>query len=387
MITACSDVGIFYALEIEEVIEDNNNLNDSARFSIMVDTDTVGDGYYIANAGPTVYYRKNVDSFNNWSKLSVPTSGYSSDATTSSMVLIGTDLYISRISHDGSNVYSGIYRLDAVEAEIDLDGVQSNDWTEITSNTGSASSFKFYKLFEANGNLYVNETSRNDDDDFNITDSTVYQTASPGFGGDAYGAYNDITSALSITTTEQVVDAEFDGTNYWIIYNDVATEDGYTVFDDVATFATTPTLTNKDAMVVDMFFYDNATDYVLISNLNSDIYMYQVGSGWVSDIDNGDDFIFRGFADIEDLSANTVIVGTSAYGTESPDGYYQINMSTLSIEDKADNFFSDSSNYSSSDLSDASIVGFLMDSQNDRLFAYTEDEGVWLNINKEWSLE
>ncbi len=68
MITACSDVGIFYALEIEEEIQDNNNLNDSAVFSNMVDTNPgAATGYYIGNAGPTIYYRSKASSFSSWS--------------------------------------------------------------------------------------------------------------------------------------------------------------------------------------------------------------------------------------------------------------------------------------------------------------------------------
>lgn len=402
MVGACSEVGIFYTLENEKVIENKNNLNDKVQFENLIDTNPLAPtGYYIGNGGPTVYYRSKVGSYSNWSKLEVPTTGYASDATTSSMVLIGNNLYISRISHDGSNTISGIHRLLNVQGEIDGDGVTSSDWVPITVvNTGTDASFAYYKLFTAGGGLYVNELEKFKDADSNgntTTNSIVYYSGvTP--ESTAFGAYIDISLNLNFgqdtTTTEEVIGMDFDtiNSNYWLIYNNPhnSVNKGYAYFDDDPTFSTVdPDSKNTSSMVSDIYFYSDVDlvldDYILIAGVDKNIYTYNASTpGWGSAITAGIDSIFRGFANIEDLTGtNRVIVGTTAYGSNEGEGYFQINMDTLTI-DKDDQF---ASNYRSSDLSDASITGFLMDEQNDRLFAYTVNEGVWLNISTEWTHE
>jgi hypothetical protein len=398
MIASCSDVGIFYTLEIEEEIEDNNNLNDSAVFSNLVDTDSSStSGYYIGNAGPSIYYRSKGSSYSSWSKLSVPTSGYASDATNSSMVLVGDDLFISRISYDGDYVVSGIYCLPDAASNLD-----SPTWTTITENLdGEDDDFVFYNLFTANGYLYVNELEKDDDDDeddLNTTDSFIYvSTATPDV--DTYDhigtSYTEISNDVGLDSTEHLIKVIYEttSTSYWLIYNDTD-EDviaGYAYYDTDPYFATSTNTKNVSSnMYSDIFFYDDddddVNDCILLSDVDGSIYIYDlVDTDWSTiDVDDPDiDCMYRGFANIEDLVNDTVIVGTSAYDDESGVGYYQIDMSSLSIDEDDD--FSD--NYSSTDLDDSSIAGFLMDSQNDRLFAYTENEGVWLNVSDEWSLE
>jgi hypothetical protein len=306
------------------------------------------------------------------------------------MVLVGDDLFISRISHDGDYVVSGIYCLTTADSNL-----ASPSWITITENLyGEDDDFVFYNLFTANGYLYVNELAKDDDDDdddFNTTDSLVYvSTLTP--EDDVYSDFSGITSKLGITSTEHVIGMTYSDNQYWLIFNDYEDEEGYACNDTTYNFSTVAgSPTNTDYMVSDLFYYDatngSINDYILISDVNGSIYVYDESSdAWDSDIDVDDpdiDCMYRGFADIYYLATDMVIVGTSAYDDESGVGYYQIDMSSLSIDEDDD--FSD--NYSSSDLSDSSIAGFLMDDSNTRLFAYTENEGVWLNVSVEWSLE
>ncbi len=404
MIGACSKVGIFYSLENEVKVADKNNLNDKAAFENLIDTNPgAASGYYIGNAGMTVYYRNKVGSFSNWSSLTMPktagTKDFASDVTTSSMVLIGTELYVSRISHDGGSYVSGVFRLDYDLITTDPAGVVLSDWTEITSYEGVETAFMYYKLFTANGGLYINELNKfieADDNNNQTTSSKVYYSGiTP--ESTLIGAYTDISPNLDFAqdtyTTEEVIGMAYDGASHWLIYNNPHknVKKGYAYIDSDPSFATATASTdskNTTTMVSDIFFYDDTTtDYILISDVAGAIYTYNVTTpGWGSNITvsaAGIDCIFHGFADIDNLSTGKVIVGTTAYDSNVGEGYFQINMTTLAI-DKDDQF---ASNYSSSDLSDSSIAGFLMDTNYNRLFAYTEDEGVWLNISSEWSLE
>lgn len=417
MIGSCSETGLFYSLENEEVEEDNNDLNDSAQFENMIDTDTSSttDGYYIGNAGMTVYYRDKTESYSSWSSMTMPSSvastEFASDATTSSMVYISPYLYASRISHDGDDYVSGVFRLDIDLTSNDPGDVSSSDWTEIESYTGDEDDYMYYKLFTVNGIMYINALSKDDDpdDDDNYTAySTVYTSSSPDTAASVSTNYTNINGYLDfgedenddddIVYTEEVIGVAFDSNStYWLIYNNPHedVEEGHAYFDSSSDFSSgSVSSTDTDYMITDIFAYSDSdstnTDRILISDVEGSIYSYDVtNTGWDDDVDVDDadiDCVFHGFADIDVLSSDMIIIGTTAYDSNEGEGYFQLDMSdsTLTI-DEDDEF---SSNYSSSSsLYDASITGFLMDENNERLFAYTEDEGVWLNISEEWSLE
>ncbi len=91
---------------------------------------------------------------------------------------------------------------------------------------------------------------------------------------------------------------------------------------------------------------------------------------------------FNGFENINslDLNApNSIIVGT-VDNSEDSTGYYQINMADISNIQWTDDNFSEANNYTSSEVSKTSLNGFYYDETFSRLFAFTSNEGVWLNI-------
>lgn len=411
-LTACSDKGIFYFLENETVEEDDNNLNNNAVFSNMV---YVG-GNYIGNAGPNIYYRSDAADISSWSSMIMP-AGFETDATNTSMVLVGTDLFISRISHDGAGVISNVYRLDTAIAPID---VVSSSWELVVSETNTVLSFHVYRLHTADGNLYINDLTMTRADQY---DDAVIGVSALYYIDDAAGVtpadfttanYDDVSVTFG-TGTEEILKILYDGAaRYWMIYNDdsdgfifYATDGDLTtgLVDVVDTATDDPAvLTEK---LVDLFIY--STTEVLISNQDGSIYLtedadqvtpaWEVMDGVVDSTAVTDDELsghfFNGFADIDTLTADTanmVIVGTTA-GSSSATGYYQIDMSAAT-KTWTDANFSEINNYVSIDLSSSSIKGFLYDDTvNKRLFAYTTFNGVYLNyystedIDRIWSHE
>lgn len=394
MIASCSDVGIFYALEIEEVVKDKNNLNDNTIFTNMVDTDydnVASAGYYIGNASKTIYYRKQTSDYSSWSELALP-SGFDSDATNPSMVMIDNgseyDLYISRISKDGGDVISGVYRLTDIQTKLD-NGVSSSDWdTMYQKSFDDDEDYDHYTLYTANNLLYINVLSNDDSQDQEDVRQSSKLYVSTSSSPTINTPFTTIAQYSPITdpgfTTEKVLKIDYDGVNYWMIYNNTSNV-GQIWSDTAVDFGAGANITTTGDTVADIYIYAANEVIVSLHDDGSDGYLSETtdaGINW-STIDSVD-CIYRGFADINTLTANTVIVGTTA-GEEVAEGYYQIYMPTPSIDE--DDNFSDSSNYSSSYLSDASIIGFLMDENDGRLFCYTENEGVWLNIDENWSLE
>lgn len=410
---SCSETGILYSLENEEEIQESNNLNNSANFSNMIMTT----GYYIGASGPNIYYRSTSSSetdttTDDWSALPLPTGDddtvdgtFSSDTTVNSMVQVGNDLVASLISYDGASVVSGIYRLANVNT-LDLTTVQTNTWTMIvkTTMTKGSNPVNVYKLFGANNNLYVNHLtytySSTTDNTGAISSSALY------FEDDITTINNDlVTNSIAINISSYAKDDDGNdmvtaiesissgGSDYWMIINGETNGSVFQSTDGTTFVNITSGLTDstdpKEARFVDVYEYSD--QYVLISNTNGSLYVYNDTSDTFAEKTLASNYI-NGFVDISTITANTVLVGTTAAigdSTYDGSGYYHLNTTDWSFDTSAN--FSDSNNYTSSDLSDSSINGFLYDSINNRLFAYTSNAGVWLNTpngsSRTWSLE
>lgn len=400
--STCSDYGIFYALENEKVIQESNNLKNSTIFTNMIQTDN----YYLGSAGPNIWYRSTDDSnstVDDWHKLALP-GDFSSDATVSSMVLVGTELVISMISYDDSNVVSGIYTLTGADAF--NYGSTTPTWVEQISSTATKGStpVSFYRLFAANSNLYVNELSyaysSPTDDSGDLIDSLLYAAISPVTPSTISGDLGNITS-IPISSFAKASDGTTDytakveqivygsSTNFWMIIN--GETDGKIYSSDDGSFMAghltdeTTTISSSsldDARYVDIFEAD--ATHILISNTSGSLYILAGTGGSYTELTRGSNYL-NGFVDIDivagTLKSNTILVGTSAAigdSTYDGSGYYELNTTTWSWNDTDDNF-SELNNYNSSDLSDSTINGFLYDTDNNRLFAYTRNSGVWMN--------
>jgi hypothetical protein len=405
LVASCSDIGIFYSLEHEKVILEKNNLNNSAAFLNMVDTNPGNlTGFYIGNGGPTIYYRSKADDFSPWAALELP-GGFGADPTNTSMALAGTDLFISRKSENGTSIVSGVYRLDI--SSLSSVTPVSTDWVQVVSPTNNVLSYYVYKLHVANGNIYINQINMTRTPDQYATpvigSSDLYYIATGSVGTFNNTNFNSTPVTFGSEGNEVISNIIYDATatEYWMMFNDSTNGNIVSSANADLTALTDRTTATIDSKLVDMFIYDPPTPTVavevLVSNQKGSIfYTKDTGTTWGTTAAK-DGVQFNGFADINTLTANNVIVGTTAV-TSSGTGYYLIDMLATSltcVEPISDitNFNSNINNYNSSPLSDSSINGFLFDdSANRRLFAYTRNEGVWMNIddNNEgiiWTLE
>jgi hypothetical protein len=418
LLVACNETGIFYSLENEEKVKESNNLNNSTQFTNM----ELLTSYYIGNSGLQILYRSTSTSssdstVDDWHSITLPTgtgdsvSGtFASDATNTSMVLVGNDLIISRISFDSSSIVSGIYRLPNA-ISIDLSTVTSSSWEmvvkTVTSKSGAYQS-NIYKLHEAQDNLYINhityDYSDSNDTSPSIDNSLLYVTASP----DAATIINNLGNATNIVISSYSSDpvevakitSGNPGTNFWMIINDAS--NGIVLRSTSADFGTA--LTEVTSVLgtdpnpsatrfVDI--YEHSATVVLLSNTKGSLYTSNDAGSSFNELTKGSAFL-NGFVSINDLVTDNILVGSAANYSDSSasgNGYYQLDISDADDANWAWNStpFSETNNYNSSDLSDASINGFLFDSTNSRLFAYTSSQGVWMNVadgsERTWSHE
>ncbi|MBI9099824.1 MAG: hypothetical protein JEY91_15195 [Spirochaetaceae bacterium] len=425
LMTTCSNTGIFLSLENEEEIKESNNLNNSANISNMV----IAGDFYIGNGGPSIFYRSTNTSttdskIDDWSTLLVPETSFenpsvyfSRTTSTTSMVLLNGDLYISRISFDGSSVISGIYRLPNADT-IDISALTAASWEKIIEVTTEKASSSFnsnvFRLFEAQSSLYINHLtyfySGSDDQTASISSSALYVTTTPETIADnlANATAIDISSFFSeLSNPVEVAKITTSGTNYWMIINsDTSTDGSDPTLNKVLRSTDSTTFTEvtaiPDARYVDIYEYKTNPDVLLVSNTSGSLYISINADSAPTSADlvftelANESVFLNGFEDIGALVPDNVIVGTSATyddGSIDGEGYYQLDLSDLSnITWSVDNF-SHYNNYFSSELSTASINGFLFDSAKSRLFAYTRSMGLWMNIlpdnktEREWSRE
>ncbi len=413
IITACSETGIFYSLENETVLVDSNNLNNKTVFSNMVDADN----YYIGNGGTALKYRFKVDDISSWSTLATPDDSYASDDINNSMVMVGDDLYISRSSYDGSNVVSGIYRLPNAKTltTSNVTNVTSASWQtivedEVEKSASNPYDYKIYKLHNAQAAtlncLFINRLTYDMANSYStpsLSNSTLYVTDTPTTisGNDVSNNTTEITltdyfdfikddegNPILDGSDIQYIYVEVDkitsgNFEYWMIIND--STNGRII--KAANVADESTISfslsiETDKILTDIFEYD--TDTIFASNSEGSYY-YSIneGSTWTESTDSKSGVKLNGFADIGTLASDNIIVGTTA-NTSGGTGYYQIDTTDPGVildSGTEEGNFSEINNYNSSDLSNASIAGFCFDDTNLRLFAYTENYGVWLNFD------
>jgi len=429
---SCSDTGIFHSLENEVLVQENNNLENSTVFSNMV---KIGN-YYYGNAGINIYYRHvnpdNPSTDTNeaaWSKLVLPNGKdntpaevnevFAGDAAVTSMIEIGPDgsesLFISRVSRDGASIVSGIYHLPFAAASAP-GTVKSTSWSNQVKTVVPKSGIHFsniYRLFKAGSDLYVNhikyQYTSEVDTTASLSTSQLFFSVNPvtnNIGNNLTDSHANITEIIIstfvqddsdppkdiIATVEKVI---YDGTtNYWLIMNGKSQGKLYNSTDGstYASVAGNP----QDVRYVDIYSVDATR--LLLSDTAGALHILDKGDGTFRKLTNSNAWL-TGFYNISGLGTITdrIVIGTAGNkgeSTYSGEGYVQLNISgDDSTWDWVETNFSDKNNYLSSDLSDASINGFLFDdlANPERLFAYTAGHGVWVNEyisdKRIWALE
>ena len=391
IIAACSGEGLFYTIENEEKIVDNNMEN--VKFNKVIVIDGTSD-YYVA-LGSRIWYRE--ISGSNWNVLSLPGSA----SHISSMVLYNNDILYTVRTGDGSALY-----------KIDDPGTNGMNSGTLVANstTGPAGSGNFmnYRLFaDSDGSvLCLNMFETEDDDDLTPYSSALY-TASTGDITD----FSDFTlsgSGLDLNN-KPVKSMAFDaGSNAWLIYNDI--DSGDNDYDDLGShgvlISSTDDFSSISAVVsgqgsgyYQTVHYDTTNSVLLLSirteyasGGSSFALSYYFGSTWTT---ASWEYGFNDFLFDTNLTAgdNYIIGCTMSDYVTSGDGYTLLNISDIaggisSLDDS--DIIADEDNYSSSDLIDSAI--YSMDiylNGSDYILLAGTSSGIWTlnSTTMVWSQE
>ncbi len=403
LLAACSGDAIFHTLENEEKIEDNNNFKDGTP---TIDFDQMG-GYYITH-GKNLWASIEGAS-NDWEKMPLP-SGYSSEATVPSMAIFNGALYATAIDHD-SNYRSGLLKASSPAGSLS----EQFRYEKVDS---SVDDFEFYllKLFPVDGGngLYITRERRswsNTTSNGSVLQETelyYYSSAQAANLDNGLDPGNIVSTGYTGFTVQGAV---FDGTDYYIAINNISASDKYDagklLYGSASATSLTEitpsiedatynqiyytTLTGGEKLILISLRQDNGRYHKILYNLNS--------GGWKSIGYDSRDVQFSAFCNITGLVDDMIMVGTraDAYAGSSSyyygDGYYLIDFSDTSSPSIGSNTTTIATNYSSTDLREATITDIYFDnSGSGRLYITTSAEGLWLNSltddgDRKWSRE
>ncbi|MBB6478552.1 hypothetical protein [Spirochaeta isovalerica] len=411
---SCNETSIFFSLENEEVILERNNLSNSAGFTSMVQIGS----YYFGNAGTKIYYRSDssVSSEDDWAELVLPdgtnngleTTAFDSDAAVTSMVKVGAigseTMFISRISFDGASIVSGIFSLPYADVSAPA-SVSSADWDAQVKTAVAHSNVHYSNVYR----LFADENSGGDDLFINhlkyrfessvdtsgvISQSYLYYADDPATNN----INNTLSSEIQIDNADitllgdldsgtpavaKVENIVFDGNDEWFLIINDDTEGALYSSSNVVTTSSFSAVSGAPASVrfVDLYAFDGTR--LLVSDTAGSLHIYN-GTAF-RELTSSNAWL-KGFVNINGLgsiASDQILIGTTGNKIETTydgEGYVQLDASGAdSAWDWVDTNFSDENNYNSSDLSSASILGFLVDTGKDRLFAYTAGDGVFAN--------
>ncbi|MDC7241346.1 MAG: hypothetical protein PQJ50_13400 [Spirochaetales bacterium] len=406
LFSACTGDAIFKTLENEEKIEDNNNFKDGTPTVKFAGYGSPNE-YYLVH-GKNVWVTMAGGSYD-WSKKALP-SGYGSEATVPSMALYDNSVYVSVIDHD-KNYRSGILKANSATGtftELFYDTKDSSDYDD----------FQFYRytlhpVNDGNG-LYIAKETRSWSDTTSsgavLQETELYYYENTNFENGLDAANLIDTGSYSRFVVQGAVSVG--GVNY-VILNNIAVTDTYNA--GVLLTSGTPTVIGSytdETPDVDATFNQiyHATiddgELILISLRQSGRYhniLYKLGAGdWEEIGYDSSDVQFSAFYSLNGLGDGTydnyIMVGTRAdtYSSSNSyyygDGYYLMNFDNGSSPTITSNVDSIATNYSSTDLRDATINDIYYDSNSDRLYITTSAEGLWLNTpdddgDRKWSRE
>ncbi len=393
LMAACSGEGLFYTIENEEKIVDNNMENVKFEKVIVIDGGT--NEYYVA-LGSRIWYREISGSA--WNVLSLPGSA----THISSMVQYNSDILYTVRTGDGSAIY-----------KIDDPGTNGMSVGSLISNstTGPSVSGNYvnYRLFaDSDGSVLCLNIFETEDDD----DLTPYSSALYTAGAADITDFSDFTvsaaAALDLNN-KPVKSMAFDaGSNAWLIYNDINSGDDD--YDDLGShgvlissadnFGSDATVeSGQGAGFYQTVHYDTSNNVLLLSirteystSGSSFNLSYYYGSAWTTAPwgYGFNDFLF----DTNLTSGDNYMIGcTMSDNVTSADGYTLLNISDIatgisSLEDS--DIIADEDNYSSSDLIDSAI--YSMDiylNGSDYILLAGTSSGIWTlnSTTMVWSQE
>ncbi len=335
-------IGIYYSLEVETDLEDNDSLDNTITVRSMA---KVGSDYYIG-AG-VVFTRADVDG-STWAQIAPP-EGYSTS---------------TEVAESGNVLFAVYSTLDGAGST--LFSYSSGTWVPVSSLNGKRCD-TVMSAEDGAGNDVLFAGIRNTDGSFSIYSSTdngsVFSLAGSSF-------------TRPIRDVAWVADASGSTTgDFWIITGTTLLTSPDTSPETLTVSTNTPDTTS----VYGGLFYSSGLHVPFISTLDG--YVHGLSGGtWITSTQVEDELY-----DFEELvigENNVILVGAL-------NGYYEMVFNTV-VEDPitllnpgiARESLSTNLNYLNTTLSDNVINALFTDTIGDtqKLFACTSGDGLWVNI-------
>ncbi|MBN2627696.1 MAG: hypothetical protein JXA95_13590 [Spirochaetales bacterium] len=377
LLAACSGEGLFYTIQNEVLVQDNNMSN--IKFEDVLATNN----YYIA-LGSKIWYRQK--SSETWNVLDTPGDSISS------MAFFDSKLFYAVRSGNSAQVYS-----------VPIDSGFSRT-QEYTSSPVSSEGYVWLQLYSdvpaGNDRIVLNRVAYSSDATTVVASSLhIYDKT----GGDSsFGS--SVLDLGSYPLTKKGV-AFGTGTNMWVISNEsTSLSSGGVLY--TTTDGSTFTTSSPGSEYYQAISYNSAKDVLLLSTRND----YSNSSAsfnlrYCSDIllgtpawhETGDiDYFISDFSYNGTTLSNYVVAGTiSDYltnPTKTVSGYVFLNVSdttSISISEES-GLLADQDNYESSDLVDSYVYSLklLSDTTYDTAIAATST-GVWTlsSSSGDWTQE
>ena len=369
LFTACTGDGLFYKIENEEKIIDNNMAN--IKYADVI----VTANYYVAR-GVSMWYRSKGSS--SWSVKKLPGDSLSS------MCLYKDKVYYTVTRGNASYLY----------AMTDADFGGAGSGTLKASFTTTSYDRIWLQVYSDNIHLILNRVDYNSDN--NAALSQVYYT-------DDETTFNNMVLDLGAKPIqyEGVAFGSNSRSGYiWIITNSGDVETGGKLYRTTDNFVTPaiPLTTIPDHFYFSLGFASTAagTDWLLLSTRedwsSGDFNLYHSSDGGTNWSSQKRDYPFSSFTYNSTALSDYIIGNTSGDFNTQPEGYKLLNVATAgSISVTSDRgTMADKSNYDSSDLIDSAVYSmeFTDPATNGDLIAATSS-GIWMfnDSSNEWSQE
>lgn len=398
LFAACKGDPIFYSLENEELIIDSNNFKDTTPVNRVLLFNDAGQDYYVTH-GKQLWYSIAGSTQSPWYTVPKP-DGYGSSSVVSSIAVYNGRVYATLIDED-NNSKSGLYYINSVSGslikvfEYDRRNADDNDYN-----------FYTFTLFSADDtHLYISRVDRSwntlTSDSSTIVGTDIYYFDAPLNAGTSLesGTVVNLPGLASTYIVKSIANTGADTNEVYLAVNEVGSGIDYYAAGKLFvadTGASYTSFTEEDPLEDSSFnkvFYSSEQNILLLSTRetgrNHSI-LYKLGeswSTWKSLTYDEDDVQFSAFADISTMTGvgDIILLGTRADVIDDSQtyyngsGYFELNLADRNNPVIQSNTFALDTNYNSTDLKNATIMSFLYDSTNEKVYTSTSSYGLWLN--------
>ena len=409
----CTGVGIFAVVAVSEKI-DAGLLPEgiSGRPVVHINPADGTEDYYFFASGPGIWAKNHVTN-GLWRPISLSSGGTDWDGV-QSMAVAGNRIFLALYDVNGDNYKVAIHTLDSYTVTPFCTPITGAEW----ALDPAADGYTTIRLFapDSTGDVYVNVMSHSgvyaslDEEDQGFTGSDLYTLPNAAINWTSAVAIGDQTQLDGTNGTRYVTSIASNGTQIRIAAtNHMFNSSGGILLDENGALVTNPDGNPAGSISLAAGDYTNTSStgitwlsgpgqFIMASTaLDNDtlpIFVSTDGTGnaWSRVGGTSTDFLTTNFIDVSGETAGLsdgkqlVLAGTSSYidGSTSHygSGYNEIDVtnapSTWTVNTSWDSYsFALNTNYSVSDLAEATITGMSIPAGGSYLYASTRSEGIW----------